>query len=311
MMENQNRIVLGQPYAGALYAFFHDDYEIAQGQGLRLSSHTTHPYYKRLYGEPSSDLLDTTLMILTMFDEVYTFPADARYPKQDIGFNADWDAYKNYQKNNEKQLKEAYEKYALHKGKIEWDESLLFEETSYITYLAGKLNCPMVCGEGTRSFMKTITQDNLRSEEPLRKIKKTEELISDYRYIVAPVFTTPNLNSLQDIKNDDEVQKCARSFVKIMTGASSKNAEVSMQSLWEQALESKNLSKKVSHFCKVGDKVSFWGGFIPPVSLFTSFAAIPSYLRGKYSHRYQWHELGPTISKIEKYNVAKERANVL
>lgn len=300
----KNRIVLGQPYTGTLYAFFHDDYEISQCDDARhLSSHTTHPYYQRLYGEFSSELLDMSLMILTMFDEVYTFPADARYPKQDIGFHADWDIFSEYKKSNEKQLAEAYEKLAQNIEADEWKSKLLFEETSYITYLANRLNCPVICGESTRTFMDTIN-----CEEPFEKISKTEKFISDYRNLMAPIFYTPNLQSLQNIKNDSEVQNCAKSFINIMLSNSSKVEEVPMKTLLTEALNSQSFSKKVSHVNCIADEISFYAGFIPIIG---SFVGIPPYLSGKalslYNYKVQWHELGSKISKVEKHNLLEER----
>jgi len=292
-MKNK-KIVLGQPYAGALYAFFNDELVSADAE-WRLSTKTKHPYYQHLFGEDPTGVLDVALMLLTIFDEVYTFPADAYMPRIEVGFRADWELFCNFRRDNERQLTEVCERLTQNTNVESWQKKLFVEQTSYTSFLANKLKCPVFCGENTSA----ILQDT-PFESHLNNIARAENFALEYkRGIAAPIFNTPSLQLLQDVKNDAELRTYAKKFAKAMMVHSAKQ---SINDQLDSALKNNNFKqrKEIKYIAELVDILSH-------LPLIGTFAGLPLYAASKVLNaaataKPQWHELSPIINKIEVRN---------
>jgi hypothetical protein len=95
------KLVLGHPYHGALYWLA--SAESWRRTPLKSAPKETHPYYKTLYGRAPHAVVDETVSLCLLYEEIYLAPADCplpdfqskikggRYHHDDLGILSDWD----------------------------------------------------------------------------------------------------------------------------------------------------------------------------------------------------------------------------
>jgi len=95
-----NKIVLGFPYAGAFLWLL--SAEEHYNKSIKDSYDGSHPYYKTLFGKNHNSIIDETVSLTLLYDEIYLAPADTFLPdrvKYHIGDNPikqDWGIYFNW-----------------------------------------------------------------------------------------------------------------------------------------------------------------------------------------------------------------------
>lgn len=102
----ENRIVLGFPYAGAFLWLL--SAEEHYKKSVKEKYDGSHPYYITLFGSEHNQIIDETVSLTLLFDEIYIAPVDAHLPgrekyyTQNDGYlNKDLGIYSNWEWINE------------------------------------------------------------------------------------------------------------------------------------------------------------------------------------------------------------------
>ena len=97
----ENRIVLGFPYAGAFQWLL--SAEESFNKSIKDHYDGSHPYYKTLYGKNHNLIIDETVSLTLLFDEIYLSPVDSYLPDRDKYYigeaysNQEWGIYTNWE----------------------------------------------------------------------------------------------------------------------------------------------------------------------------------------------------------------------
>lgn len=75
----ENKIVLGFPYAGAFLWLLNAEKQYEKS--IKEKYDGSHPYYITLFGSNHNKILDETVSLALLFDEIYLAPVDAHFPK--------------------------------------------------------------------------------------------------------------------------------------------------------------------------------------------------------------------------------------
>ncbi len=95
-----SKIVLGFPYAGAFLWLL--SAEEHYHKSIKESYDGTHPYYKTLFGRNHNLIIDETVSLTLLYDEIYLAPVDTYLPDRekyhisDTPQNQDWGIYFNW-----------------------------------------------------------------------------------------------------------------------------------------------------------------------------------------------------------------------
>lgn len=330
----ENKIVLGFPYAGAFLWLLNAKQQY--GKSIKEKYDGSHPYYKTLFGSKHHKIIDETVSLSLLFDEIYLAPVDVYLPKHEkytnnqtyfntdlgIKMNWDWSAFTNYDerekelnlllKDNKilsilkKVLPEARRQIireAIDQINIShmFDTSI-FAISSYLA-LCNRLNEIL----NTTKSLKTINSDF------------STEAISTVFNISSLHFSINDLDEFTYLKQQTDLKLYAKSFRNQLQELPSGNFnELKLYEAMLKAINTESIAEKISGGIALTATINGLASFIPNAGLVTSINTLVldagGRIAGKVANNNKWWLIAPEISKqltkhrLEKLYIEKKTA---
>jgi hypothetical protein len=330
----ENKIVLGFPYAGAFLWLLNAKQQY--GKSIKEKYDGSHPYYKTLFGSKHDKIIDETVSLSLLFDEIYLAPVDAYLPKHEkyttdqmyfntelgIKMNWDWSTYTNHNewekeldlllKDNEilsilkKVLPEARKQIireAIDQINIShmFDASI-FAISSYLT-LCNRLNEIL----NITKSLKTINSNF------------STAAISTVFNISSLHFSINNLDEFTYLRQQSDLKLYAKSFRNQLEELP--NGDFNELKLYEamlKAINTESIADKISGGIALTATINGFASFIPGAGLVTGVNTLVldagGRIANKVSNNNKWWLIAPEISKqltkhrLEKLYIEKKAA---
>lgn len=265
-----NKIVLGQPYSGALLGFFSD--QIGQE-----SSHTRaqgHPYYRALFGPNYKALIDLSLTFLLLYDEVWICPADSFWPEprtdlssrgyiHELALNAPWERFVELG-----ELGRPWHEIFRHDQMVmkilqhigydfdAWDQ--VIESAMFDMAVAKDQKCAILCSPEQRQLIERLLVLQKAAIHTSFSDFQEIEFVSSYNKVTGLAFKSNTIDDLLDVKSDPDLRVYSRSFLDVARTVAESSQRVTDGVVARLMLEAIN-SKATA---KVAGGVLNWAGSV-------------------------------------------------
>lgn len=309
---NQNKIILGQPFAGALYAYFHK--QLKPEYGLPLD----HPYYATLYGRNFAQLTDLTLTFTLLHPEIILVPADevmpdyrqylsgSDYYHPDLGFSSSWSDALSIKDELDESIDRALGDsvvMSMLEGEVEHACKQILRDAYTEMYLADKHNCQILCSDARKDLLRRLIA--LDSDQRSEKFIGSQQIEITRQYIKLSglLFNPATLDILYELKSDKDIRTYANSFRNVMNDIHP-SGDVRKKLLTElrAAMEKAEISRRVSGYFNNTSTVLSVVGLIPILGNIASIGDLAtdglSRASGRYAEKLEWYELGNRIRSV-------------
>lgn len=319
-----NKIVLGFPYAGALLWLI--SAEEHYGKSIFEKYDGSHPYYKTLFGKRHNAIINETISLTLLFDEIYLAPSDTYYPGKDkfyegrmynnteLGILTNWDwNVQEWDKDLNILLNDSIIDTILSKvprssrRQVLWDvinqisisntfDMAIFAIPSYLTL------CKRVNNILNPAIVELKTFSSL---SPLEAVNKVFELSS-------LKFSINKLDEFIFLKQSKGIREYGNSFRKYITELPSGNLdEIFLYESMMEAINNYEISDKISGGLSLASTVTSVISLIPFVGTVGGIVGLAtdgsSRTAAAISNKNKWWLLGPEISK----QLSKKRIETL
>lgn len=315
MQKNSNKIVLGQPLSGALFAYF--DKEINDGNHTKAAAY--HSYYKTLYGKNFQKNMDLAITLSLVVDDIIIAPADNPYPetnKYSVDgryYNPNFGLYFNWEESHEIMMKSmsAMQPTVLNDSKIieilrgvpKQAHEQIIKETFVEINLARKYDSPLFTMGRRQAIAKRI-QELERTPELVSDSGNSPKFVKSYLDIFGLLFDPLSLDDFYYLKAEKDLKIYAKSFYKIMMESNLSDSEKpNLIELLQSAMNSDKLNKKLVGGFSVSSDVMDYAGLIPILGNATNAIGIGSSLAAKgvelFNRKNSWFELAPQVQRVK------------
>lgn len=309
-----DKIVLGFPYDGAmLWLLSAEQY---YHKSIKDKYDGSHPYYLTLFGKNHNQLIDKTVSLSLLYDEIYLAPTDTYLPnreKYDIesrsGYaNHDWGIFTNYKwvkdvdqwgeglsiLENDELISKILRKVPTHAKR-----QIIHDAINQV-HIANKFDTALL---GIPSYLKLCKRIDLLTNPSFGKLKTinsetpTDALEKSFE-ISSLKFEINTLEDFVTLKKSNSIRSYGSSFRKYITELPNGNLDDTyLFNAMREAISTDEISDKIS------------GGFSFLTSLISVFSWVPgawpaglttdaiSRLSKSHSNRKKWWLLAPEISK--------------
>ena len=307
-----NRIVLGHPYSGALFAYFRAQ---RTGEELLLGSDNGHSYYRTLYGNATRQHLGLALTFLLLYDDVWITPADAHMPLSridpgnwsfipELRLHADWDDYRPSTHGahhdaciaaylQDPQLKRLLGQ-ILQVPKVGWFQ--IVSSAVYEASLSARKRCRLICSRGRRLIIERLIEIDRPSLHPVFSGTGAVQFVETYLQASGMALAAKSLDDLLDAKPDATVRQYGARFLELAHDTSpmpTKERELLLARLTLEAMNAKQTEK-------LFNGAMSWGGALLRMVDMTCLSALVSggsFVASQLQEGVQWHEFKGAIDQ--------------
>lgn len=230
------------------------------------------------------------------------------YMNKDLGLYSSWeDSSTNYKEIEEKIIK-AKENHKIQMlltkvPKIHWNQIL--KDTILEMRLSIEHKAPIFSTGGRKSILKTLLDLDNNSNETIIGKENSIKVTSEYIDNVSLSFSPSNLDDLYEFKNDKEVRKYAKDYIritnKLMNGS---NPNQDLNILLRNSLENESLLKKIDGVTEIISRGTSIASFklpkIQPILKFTNFLISSATKLWTDSPKANWYQFGSKIQHIQR-----------
>lgn len=329
-----NRIVLGFPYSGAfLWLLSAEEHYHKQ---IRDSYDGSHPYYKTLFGRKHNMVLNETVSLTLLFDEIYLSPVDSFLPGHNVYRRED-----GFYHNRELGVISAWEwEEEVRKldiqTKILLADNVIFEILKLVPaharelilkqalnqiYISNKYDAPIFA---IPSYLKLCQRINYLVN-PIGAELKTKDgqiptdALNKIFQFSSLEFSISGLEEFATLRKSKAVLEYGQAFIKHIkqTQNNKFDEEYLLKSMLE-AINKDEIADKISGGIALTSTITSTVSIIPGVNIVAGIIALGADLSARaiseYAEDYKWWLLAPEISKQlskkrieEQYKKLKEK----
>lgn len=305
----KNKIILGHPFAGSLYKFFENQLSEYPHEEPIL-----HPYYRDLFGHSYNYWNDLTFALFTIFDEIIIPPADAHIPdynkyivndtykNKELGLYFSWKDF--FTDEIHEQVAKDLEKPSIHNFLQQYSnkekEGILKYVRLYIN-LSQKYNCPVLCGGEYQKLFAYLTNSYISNNVITNDVNVS--FTQTHLNLNITAFNISSLDTLYELKSDNEIKSYAKSYRKIIHQyGSTTKTETEIKKLLQTSLSKNLFYSKVSSILDTSSLVCGYAGLMPIIGMPFSILSIGSthLSTALKKSKYSWYQLFYAIYKVDK-----------
>ncbi|MCF0071926.1 hypothetical protein LZD49_15720 [Dyadobacter sp. CY261] len=312
---HNNKIVLGFPYSGALLWLLNAERQYNQSIKERYAG--SHPYYATLYGDEHHKIVDETVSLTLMFDEIYLAPADVylpdyekfrdgqKYFNKDLGIVSSWDWSFHFGSSEDSVagiLSDPLIESCLINIPVALRGQLVRDAINQL-YICQKYNLPIfakpiylqMCSRINELF---IGIENLQTKSPL----PYQDAIKIAFQTSSLHFSISSLDEYYVLRQEKSVKRYGEAFRSHITELSNGNLDkISLYKAMVEAMNREAISNKISGSIDITSSLTSIASIIPIVGTATGIAGIgldaASALSKKYSDHNRWWQFAAKISE--------------
>lgn len=326
--KKSNKIILGHPFSGALYAYF--DSQLNNGSHTVASKY--HSYYKTLYGKHFYTNLDITLTLALIYDDIIICPADnpvpqpkdkkldySHYYNEELGLYFSWDEFSEKRNEFEIEIRTIINDVEILKilnGIPKHAHQQILNDLLYEIYLANNYKATLFTSGMRQSLANRIIQIS-NQKFPNYAPPIQIEIISNYLEITGILFNPMGLDNFIYLKQEKDLKIYSKSFLNLVENFRPKDSNIKKQmlSLAKDALETKSINSKLSGIFSSSSSILSIAGLIPALGTITGIAGIGIDISDRINQHIakkgKWYEFGPQILKTKSlYELNKKLENI-
>lgn len=310
------RIVLGFPYSGAFYWLL--SAEQHYNKPIKGKYDGQHPYYHTLFGKNHSSIIDETVSLTLLFEEIYMSPADTYLPdrakyhiydtflEQDWGIYFNWEWIKDFQSYyNEADLLLKDKTIASTLRKVpKFAKSQIIRDAMIQIQISNQYEATIFASPSYLRLCQAINSILNPSEQLIIKNPHSTLAAVDTVFDIASLkFSINSLDEFVSLKAQKDVRQYAHSFKEYINELP--NGTYDKDFLFNAMLEAINkdsISSKISGALELISSYAMALLLIDPsITLVNATRATSSFLSKmikKKSKNYKWWLLAPEVSKV-------------
>lgn len=313
-----SKAILSFPYSGAIQAFFAK--EIA---GMDFGA--SHGYYRTLWGNDVNGLMNLSLTLFTLYDEVLFSPVDNPLPDSqsywggDEYYHPDFGLrmpsrpssigidYYEQQKYIAWVLTDPVISRVLSKVPEHAKNQILFQVVCDIE-LSLRHGAEIIASAGRRMIMKRLCEIDPQYHNVSRNVVNFSDPVSHSAELIVPDFEIDNIDLLHRIKQDENTRKYSRKVTSVLKSNAHQSTEFFSQLALESNLKNSR-NQSINKFSSVTGKVCSVLGFIPVVGPIFSAVALSLGESERITNlsNSNWIEFKPHLSKLKtKFDIETE-----
>ena len=319
------RIVLGFPYSGAFYWLL--SAEQHYNKSIKGKYDGQHPYYHTLFGKNHSSIIDETVSLTLLFEEIYMSPADTYLPdrnkyhiydtflEQDWGiyFNWDWvNDFQSYYNEADLLLKDRTIATTLRKVP-KHAKSQIIRDALIQIQISNQYEATIFASPSYLRLCQAINNIINPSEQIIVRSPNSTLAAVDTVFDIASLkFSINSLDEFISLKTQKDVRQYANSFKEYINELP--NGTYDKDFLFKAMLEAINkdsISTKISGALELISSYAVALLLIDPsktlVNVTRAASSFLAKMINKKSKKYKWWLLAPEVSKV----LTKHRIEVI
>jgi hypothetical protein len=304
------KVILSQPYCGAMYWWFNSERQHA------LPKNPSHPYYASLFGDVNRHL-DIALACALIYEDFVIPAADAIYPglgdldhfsPADLGLEISaWDPIHEARALSDPVSEIWRSDPTLRKLLNEKTEPEAHMELHYAVadiLLASEYKAPVICSDGRRAVVRRLIELGVANPDPtvartFSLQKDVAEMVESYAEITSLTFETDDLRQFADLKWASPLREYADGLQRVLNDPHTQSIDDLYRAIAD-ALESKILAERVQGAFAAAGHVMDLGALIPGVGTVAGAIGLgtnasAAIAQGRVEHL-RWFELAQAVS---------------